>query len=600
MGTLADLAESGDADALSAAIADGAHLDEADDEGNTATHKAAQGEPECLRLLLSHGATVDSANAEGSTPLIEAVKYGDRECVAIILEAGAAMAHLDATGRSALGYAEDEVADAEIISMLGGTARAEPVEERKPANTGRRCSVSSESVDPSQKVDLSQIPRQEKDEATATRISAILGKSILFKALDANTLKVVIDSMTERRVATGEPAITQGEDGDYYYIVESGALSVHVQRDKSLWGKELGRRVLEYEPGQSFGELALMYNTPRAASVVAESDCVLWAMERVAFRSIVMQRIVQTRKLSEELLAQVPLFQDMDSNERANIADAVERITFRAGERIIQQGLEDDWFYVLASGEAEASCITSSGELKPNLRRYSSGACFGELALLRRTERTASVTAVTNCELFRLDRGAFKRLLGGATSNLERLAGQCGATIQQHALPRLVALRPEPPPPRARNHLQVHLSDLPQTLPGHGESSGAHPRDGGRGPGSHRWRSRFRAGAARVGSGRGGDAADAAACAAAFEGWRADGALSPADGDDALPPRVRAGKDERRGQLAVRRYPFTRPKIRAVREDFGTAPEDSGTLCCIIKFRTTWRRVSLFFLSLFV
>ena len=72
MGTLADLAESGDADALSAAIADGAHLDEADDEGNTATHKAAQGEPECLRLLLSHGATVDSANAEQakSAPLL--------------------------------------------------------------------------------------------------------------------------------------------------------------------------------------------------------------------------------------------------------------------------------------------------------------------------------------------------------------------------------------------------------------------------------------------------------------------------------------------------------------------------------------------------
>ena len=66
--------------------------------------------------------------------------------------------------------------------------------------------------------------------------------------------------------------------------------------------------------------------------------------------------------------------------------------------------------------------------------------------------------------------------------------------------------------------------------------------------------------------------------------------LSPADGDDALPPRVRAGKDERRGQLAVRRYPFTRPTIRAVREDFGTAPEDFGTRSCIIKFRTTWRR----------
>ena len=86
-----------------------------------------------------------------------------------------------------------------------------------------------------------------------------------------------------------------------------------------------------------------MYNTMTAC-------CGRWSGWR---SSIVMQRIVQTRKL-EELLAQVPLFQDMDSNERANIADAVERITFRAGERIIQQGLEDDWFYVLASGEAEA------------------------------------------------------------------------------------------------------------------------------------------------------------------------------------------------------------------------------------------------------
>ena len=52
---------------------------------------------------------------------------------------------------------------------------------------------------------------------------------------------------------------------------------------------------------------------------------------------------------------------------------------------------------------------------------------------------------------------------------------------------------------------------------------------------------------------------------------------------------------------AAQGEPATRPKIRAVREDFGTAPEDFGSaVCCIIKFRTTWRRVSLFFLSLFV
>ena len=200
----------GDVDALAAAIAGGADLESVDDELNTALHQAAHGEPGCLTLLIRAGAIVDSANSEGSTPLIEAVKYGDAACVRLLIAAGAAAAHRDASGRSALRYAEEESADAEIIAMLGGNPRPGPAEERKPVSTGRRGSVSSESVDPSQKVDLSQIPRHEKDEATATRISAILEKSILFKALDGNTLKVVIDSMTERRVPRGEPAITQG------------------------------------------------------------------------------------------------------------------------------------------------------------------------------------------------------------------------------------------------------------------------------------------------------------------------------------------------------------------------------------------------------
>lgn len=96
MGTLADLAESGDADALSAAIADGAHLDEADDEGNTATHKAAQGEPECLRLLLSHGATVDGAAGSAPVPrasaVVEEVMPLMQQLVLLLSKAGEPMA----------------------------------------------------------------------------------------------------------------------------------------------------------------------------------------------------------------------------------------------------------------------------------------------------------------------------------------------------------------------------------------------------------------------------------------------------------------------------------------------------------------------------
>ena len=50
-----------------------------------------------------------------------------------------------------------------------------------------------------------------------------------------------------------------------------------------------GRLVLSYAQGSTFGELALMYNTPRAATIVASSDSVLWAMDRYTFRSLILQ-----------------------------------------------------------------------------------------------------------------------------------------------------------------------------------------------------------------------------------------------------------------------------------------------------------------------
>jgi hypothetical protein len=50
-----------------------------------------------------------------------------------------------------------------------------------------------------------------------------------------------------------------------------------------------GKLVLTYAEGATFGELALMYNTPRAASIVASSDSVLWAMDRETFRTVILQ-----------------------------------------------------------------------------------------------------------------------------------------------------------------------------------------------------------------------------------------------------------------------------------------------------------------------
>ena len=69
----------------------------------------------------------------------------------------------------------------------------------------------------------------------------------------------------------------------------SGTFECFVKRADDGLEDPRGRLVLSYAEGSTFGELALMYNTPRAASIVASSDSVLWAMDRETFRTVILQ-----------------------------------------------------------------------------------------------------------------------------------------------------------------------------------------------------------------------------------------------------------------------------------------------------------------------
>ena len=137
----------------------------------------------------------------------------------------------------------------------------------------------------------------------------------------------------------------KGEEGHHFYLVDSGTLDCFVKPDdpasnqhfeatsvEGSEGSSMGARVLEYTAGSTFGELALMYNAPRAASVVATSDAALWAMERKTFSSIVMQTMSQKRAHLQSLLGAVPLLQGLDAYERQALADLFEERTFKAGE----------------------------------------------------------------------------------------------------------------------------------------------------------------------------------------------------------------------------------------------------------------------------
>jgi cAMP-dependent protein kinase regulator len=202
-------------------------------------------------------------------------------------------------------------------------------------------------------------------------------------------------------------------------VVEKGSFDVYVNPAGSVQAGAagLGSKVATIEPGGSFGELALMYNAPRAATVMStEANSTLWALDRITFRRILMDSTFQRRRLYESFLEEVPLLSTLDRYERSKVADALETQSYPAGTAIIKEGDAGEAFYLLESGEAEAF---KSGTQNP-VKAYNKGDYFGELALLNDAPRAASVVSKTEVKVATLSKDGFQRLLGPVESIMRR------------------------------------------------------------------------------------------------------------------------------------------------------------------------------------
>lgn len=206
-------------------------------------------------------------------------------------------------------------------------------------NRGRRTSVSAESMAPTQDFIKVVIP---KSQSQAERIRVSVSSNFLFRNLDEEQYQDVVNAMSEKQVESGTVVIEQGAVGDYFYVVESGTLDCFIS----------GHKVTSYEAGGSFGELALMYNAPRAATITATSHSVLWALDRVTFRTILMENTSRKRQMYEAFLSEVVLLKSLEPYERHKIADALESVYFENGEEVVKQGDIGDQFYIIESGEA--------------------------------------------------------------------------------------------------------------------------------------------------------------------------------------------------------------------------------------------------------
>ncbi|CAE7943998.1 PKAR, partial [Symbiodinium sp. KB8] len=181
----------------------------------------------------------------------------------------------------------------------------------------------------------------------------VTAQSFLFTSLEEKDLRVVIAAMKGPLILeSGHRIIQEGDTGDHLYVVTDGSMDCV----KVIDGVEMV--VKTCVKGDLFGELALLYNCPRAASVQCREPAVLWELDRATFNNIVMEGVQRKRNQCLSVLSSVPLFSSITRGELENIIDALKMERRPRGDVIISQGEVGDHFYIVYEGQVMASKIT--------------------------------------------------------------------------------------------------------------------------------------------------------------------------------------------------------------------------------------------------
>jgi cAMP-dependent protein kinase regulator len=287
----------------------------------------------------------------------------------------------------------------------------------KPKPKDRRSSVSAESMDPSKlKAQMSQVTNIPKDPEVAATLLRVVSKSPLLRTLDTEQKDMIIKAFSGPIVKPdGEDVIVQGELGDTFYLLEEGSVDVYIKKK----GADDEIKVHTYKPGDAFGELAIMYNAPRAATCRVSGSAKLWVLDRISFKVIVVAAAMQKREKYQNFLGKVPLLESLTEMEVMTLADSLMEETYVDGSTICTQGDEGNYFYIILEGAAECSQVDGAGVTKI-VASLTEGNYFGEIALMSSKPRQATVKASGKLKVLAIDRATFTRVFGSMEEIMQR------------------------------------------------------------------------------------------------------------------------------------------------------------------------------------
>uniref|UniRef100_A0A1I8NZJ0 cGMP-dependent protein kinase n=1 Tax=Stomoxys calcitrans TaxID=35570 RepID=A0A1I8NZJ0_STOCA len=243
----------------------------------------------------------------------------------------------------------------------------------------------------------------EKDEKTRNLIRKAIEKNdFLNNYMDKERKEMVIDAMEMLHFKQNDFIINEDDEGSEIYVSEEGKFDV-IKQDKVI-GQFGGETV--------FGELAILYNAKRFASIRAVTNAKVWKIDRDKFRKIMVISGSKEREENLHFLRSAPFLNDLSEEVLSKVVDLLQRKFFATNTCIVREGDIGNEFFIIRGGTVTIKKLTDAGEERvvDNRKR---GDYFGEQALLNADRRQASVYAdAPGTEVLKLDREAFISYLG--------------------------------------------------------------------------------------------------------------------------------------------------------------------------------------------
>ncbi|XP_013776667.1 cGMP-dependent protein kinase, isozyme 2 forms cD4/T1/T3A/T3B-like isoform X2 [Limulus polyphemus] len=254
---------------------------------------------------------------------------------------------------------------------------------RRRKQRAQGISAEPHSLQSIQELIATRFPEHPKSDKSKELIKHAILDNDFMKNLEPVQIREITDCMYPVEYAQDSLIIKEGEVGSVVFVMEEGKVEVTKE----------GKFLCSLGPGKVFGELAILYNCTRTATVKAVNDCRLWAIERQCFQTIMMRTGLVRQAEHTDFLKSVPTFRKLNEETLIKIADVLEETTYSKGDYIIRQGAHGDTFFIISKGKVQVTIKVPELEEEKYIRTLYRGDFFGEKALQGEDVRTANIIA---------------------------------------------------------------------------------------------------------------------------------------------------------------------------------------------------------------